>query len=72
MSDPTKVDHDPLHLYPEFRVKFLAALDMLADWCEIHAPGIEPVMGDGFRSTERQKLGPAFLCLLSGRAGGLQ
>lgn len=49
------VDRNPDHLYPGFLVRLLAALKEMSDWCEVHAPGVVPILGEGFRSTARQK-----------------
>lgn len=48
-------DRKPEHVEPEFRARVLQAIDMLADWCDVHAPGVVPEFGEGFRSVARQK-----------------
>ena len=48
-------DRDPNHLYPAFRVKLFGALEEMANWLAIHAPGHSVALIEGFRSSARQQ-----------------
>lgn len=51
----SQVDREIEHLYPEFAKKVLWILDSMEVWCEVHAPGVSPELGEGFRTVARQK-----------------
>lgn len=51
----TQADRNPAHLYEPFRTKYLTALQELNKYLRKHRPEWSSELGEGFRSTERQK-----------------